>query len=159
LGSVPSGVFERRKHNSYKALVNYIDQRQGNDQTTTDEQAMPLYEYQCKTCGVRFERTQSFKDDPIKVCPECSGPTYRVIGATGVIFKGSGFYINDSKGKNSTGVGKKEAEGKEPVKTEASTDTKSDGSSAPAATATTPTTTSSTSDSSSTTPSAAAKAD
>jgi putative FmdB family regulatory protein len=61
---------------------------------------MPVYEYQCKTCGVRFERTQSFKDEPIKVCPECSGDTYRVIGATGVIFKGSGFYVNDSKGKN-----------------------------------------------------------
>jgi putative FmdB family regulatory protein len=62
---------------------------------------MPVYEYQCKTCSVRFERTQSFKDEPVKVCPECGGETYRVIGATGIIFKGSGFYVNDSKGKNS----------------------------------------------------------
>ncbi len=53
---------------------------------------MPLYEYQCKDCGVRFERTQSFHE-----CPECEGEVHRVIGATGIIFKGSGFYINDSR--------------------------------------------------------------
>jgi putative FmdB family regulatory protein len=58
---------------------------------------MPLYEYECKDCGVRFERQQSFKDEPLKECPECEGHVHRVIGATGVIFKGSGFYINDSR--------------------------------------------------------------
>jgi putative FmdB family regulatory protein len=58
---------------------------------------MPLYEYQCKECGVRFERTQSFHDAPLSVCPECEGQVHRVIGHTGVIFKGSGFYINDSR--------------------------------------------------------------
>ena len=58
---------------------------------------MPLYEYQCKDCGVRFERTQSFHDTPLTECPECEGAVHRVIGTTGVIFKGSGFYINDSR--------------------------------------------------------------
>ena len=58
---------------------------------------MPLYEYECKDCGVRFERVQSFRDAPLTDCPECEGHVHRVIGPTGVIFKGSGFYINDSR--------------------------------------------------------------
>lgn len=58
---------------------------------------MPLYEYQCKDCGLRFERTQSFHDAPLTTCPECEGEVHRVIGTTGIIFKGSGFYINDSR--------------------------------------------------------------
>jgi putative FmdB family regulatory protein len=62
---------------------------------------MPLYEYQCEECGVRFERTQSFNESPLTDCPECEGQVHRVIGATGVIFKGSGFYINDSRSKSS----------------------------------------------------------
>lgn len=59
---------------------------------------MPIYEYQCNECGVRFERKQSFHDEPVKVCPECKGKVRRLVHATGVIFKGSGFYVNDSKG-------------------------------------------------------------
>ncbi len=68
---------------------------------------MPLYEYQCKDCGIRFERTQSFSDAPLTRCPECDGRVHRVIGATGVIFKGSGFYVTDnrsgSEGRRSSG--------------------------------------------------------
>lgn len=56
---------------------------------------MPLYEYECKDCGVRFERTQSFHDAPLTICPECEGDVHRVIGHTGIIFKGSGFYVTD----------------------------------------------------------------
>lgn len=63
---------------------------------------MPLYTYQCKECGVRFERQQSFHDAPLTTCPECEGEIYRVIGATGVIFKGSGFYVTDNR-KSSSG--------------------------------------------------------
>ncbi len=58
---------------------------------------MPLYEYQCKDCGVRFERAQSFHDAPLTKCPECEGEVHRVIGPTGIIFKGSGFYITDNR--------------------------------------------------------------
>ena len=58
---------------------------------------MPIYEYQCKECGVRFERIQSFSDEPVKVCPECEGEVQRLIQPAGIIFKGSGFYVNDSK--------------------------------------------------------------
>lgn len=59
---------------------------------------MPLYEYQCTECGVRFERHQSFKDEPITTCPECGGEVRRLIGPVGIVFKGKGFYITDHKG-------------------------------------------------------------
>jgi putative FmdB family regulatory protein len=59
---------------------------------------MPIYAYECEECGVHFERRQSFSDDPITVCPECGGHTHRLIQPAGIIFKGSGFYVNDSKG-------------------------------------------------------------
>ncbi|MCX7026155.1 MAG: zinc ribbon domain-containing protein [Spirochaetes bacterium] len=59
---------------------------------------MPTYEYECRSCQHRFEKFQSMSDDPIRVCPACGGSVRRVIGGgMGVIFKGSGFYITDSK--------------------------------------------------------------
>lgn len=58
---------------------------------------MPMYDYRCKACGARFEAWQKFTDDPISVCPNCSGPAQRVIHAAGIMFKGSGFYSTDSK--------------------------------------------------------------
>jgi putative FmdB family regulatory protein len=72
---------------------------------------MPLYEYECRRCGVRFERLQKMADAPLTDCPECGGTIYRVIQPVGVIFKGSGFYVTDNKGKSSTGIpGKKKDE-------------------------------------------------
>jgi putative FmdB family regulatory protein len=62
-----------------------------------EEKFMPLYEYQCKDCGVRFERVQSFQEATLTHCPECEGSIHRVIGASGIIFKGSGFYVTDSR--------------------------------------------------------------
>jgi putative FmdB family regulatory protein len=71
---------------------------------------MPTYVYECSDCGVRFERLQSYSDAPLRDCPECGGHVHRVIQPVGVIFKGSGFYVTDNKGKSSTGIpaGKKE---------------------------------------------------
>lgn len=64
---------------------------------------MPLYEYECRACQLRFERRQSFHDEPIKVCPTCSGETRRLFQPAPVIFKGSGWYVTDSrKGEGST---------------------------------------------------------
>jgi putative FmdB family regulatory protein len=63
---------------------------------------MPLYEYQCQDCGVRFERRQHITDDPIEICPECGGRVQRLIQPVGVIFKGSGFYVTDHRAKSST---------------------------------------------------------
>ncbi len=65
---------------------------------------MPLYEYECKDCGVRFERRQHMEDEPIESCPECSGEVHRLIQPVGIIFKGSGFYVTDNRAKSSTAV-------------------------------------------------------
>jgi putative FmdB family regulatory protein len=58
---------------------------------------MPVYEYQCQACRHRFERRQSFRDEPVKVCPECGGATKRLLQAPPIIFKGSGWYATDSR--------------------------------------------------------------
>src|SRR4051812_16394798 len=58
---------------------------------------MPLYEYECRSCSQRFERKQSFSEDPVKVCPSCGGEVRRVLHAPGIVFKGSGWYVPDSR--------------------------------------------------------------
>lgn len=58
---------------------------------------MPIYEYACGSCGHQFEAKQRFSDDPIASCPECGQAVHRVLHPAGIIFKGSGFYINDSR--------------------------------------------------------------
>jgi putative FmdB family regulatory protein len=75
---------------------------------------MPIYTYECEECGVRFDARQKFSDDPITVCPECSGHTHRVPQAVGIVFKGSGWYVTDSKGSNNLAVPpKKDNDGKD----------------------------------------------
>ena len=56
---------------------------------------MPLYEYQCKQCGDRFEKIQRFSDKMVKKCPDCGGPVEQLISAPAVQFKGSGWYVTD----------------------------------------------------------------
>jgi len=63
---------------------------------------MPLYEYQCKKCGHRFEKIQKFSDPPVKKCPECGGAVEQVISAPAVQFKGSGWYVTDYAKKSHT---------------------------------------------------------
>jgi putative FmdB family regulatory protein len=58
---------------------------------------MPIYLYQCDSCGVRFERFQRMSEEALSDCPECDGHVHRVIQPVGVIFKGSGFYITDNR--------------------------------------------------------------
>ena len=59
---------------------------------------MPVYAYRCDSCGVQFERHQSFTDAPLKICPECRKKTLKkVISPVGVVFKGSGFYSTDHR--------------------------------------------------------------
>jgi putative FmdB family regulatory protein len=64
---------------------------------------MPLYEYQCKKCGHRFEKIQKFSDKPIKKCPECGAAVEQVVSAPAVQFKGSGWYVTDYAKKSHTG--------------------------------------------------------
>ena len=83
---------------------------------------MPLYEYQCKKCKHKFEKIQKFSDQPIKKCPECSGPVEKLLHAPAVQFKGTGWYVTDYAGKDksekskpesSSGAEKKESSAKE----------------------------------------------
>ena len=67
---------------------------------------MPTYVYECKTCEHRFEIFQSFSAEPLRTCPECSTVALRkVLFPAGVVFKGSGFYVNDSRGPRPSGSG------------------------------------------------------
>ncbi len=62
---------------------------------------MPTYDYQCDACDAVFEAFQSIHDDALKNCPYCQqAKLRRLISGAGIIFKGSGFYVNDSKKKN-----------------------------------------------------------
>ncbi len=91
---------------------------------------MPTYEYECVECGHRFEAFQSMSDDPLTECEHCKGPVKRLIfGGTGVIFKGSGFYVTDSSkaGKQSTTASKTDSNdsGKDSKPEKASTESSS----------------------------------
>jgi len=63
---------------------------------------MPTYEYKCLSCGVQFDAFQKMSESPLENCIECRGKVRRVVsGGSGLIFKGSGFYITDyAKGKS-----------------------------------------------------------
>ena len=63
---------------------------------------MPTYQYSCTECGHFFEQFQSFTDDALTECPECAGKLRKVFNAVGVVFKGSGFYRNDSRSSGSS---------------------------------------------------------
>ena len=89
---------------------------------------MPLYEYQCKTCGVRFERRQRMSEEPVKVCPECGSEVKRLIHPVGIIFKGKGFYVTDNRSaKSSTAVPKGESAPAKESTAEKSSDSKGAG--------------------------------
>ena len=63
---------------------------------------MPTYQYACTACGDELEAVQSFTDTALSECPVCGGQLRKVYSAIGVVFKGSGFYKNDSRsGKGS----------------------------------------------------------
>lgn len=62
---------------------------------------MPTYEYECRKCGHVFEKFQNITAEPLRTCPECSGPVKRLIGAgAGIIFKGNGFYQTDYRSES-----------------------------------------------------------
>ena len=58
---------------------------------------MPTYHYRCSVCGHSFDFFQKFADDPLTECPECGGPIRRIPQPVGIVFKGSGWYVNDSR--------------------------------------------------------------
>ena len=58
---------------------------------------MPTYSYACTDCGDRFDAVQSFSDSALTTCAKCDGRLRKLFGSVGVVFKGSGFYRNDSR--------------------------------------------------------------
>ena len=96
---------------------------------------MPMYEYQCGSCGRRFDQPQRITDDPLATDPECGGPVRRVIQPVGIIFKGSGFYATDSRKSSSASTGSNgnsdssKSDGKSDGKSDTKSETKSDSSS------------------------------
>jgi len=91
---------------------------------------VPTYQYACKACGHRLEAVQSFTDEPLTECPACAGQLRKVFSSVGIVFKGSGFYRNDSRAtpkKDLAGVSAgKESTGS--AGTDAGTDKASSGS-------------------------------
>lgn len=65
---------------------------------------MPTYQYQCTQCGNGLEVQQSFTDDSLTTCPQCEGRLRKVFNAVGVVFKGSGFYHNDSRSASTSSL-------------------------------------------------------
>jgi putative FmdB family regulatory protein len=71
--------------------------------------AVPTYEYVCEACGTHVEVYQRFTDEPLTICAVCGGKLRKVFHPAGILFKGSGFYVTDSRGKTGSGGGAKEA--------------------------------------------------
>jgi putative FmdB family regulatory protein len=86
---------------------------------------MPIYEYECLTCGTTFEKRQSFSEEPKADCPKGHANTRRLIAAPAIVFKGSGFYVNDSRAKNSAN-GKGTDKGEKAEKSESKAETKTE---------------------------------
>jgi len=76
---------------------------------------VPNYSYACTECDNRFDAVQAFTDDALTTCPECSGRLRKLFNSVGVVFKGSGFYRNDSResGKGSASAGADKSSGSE----------------------------------------------
>ncbi|MFI1797915.1 FmdB family zinc ribbon protein [Streptomyces sp. NPDC020379] len=102
---------------------------------------MPTYQYQCTECGEGLEAVQKFTDDALTVCPSCDGRLKKVFSAVGIVFKGSGFYRNDSRGSSSSSS---------PAKTSTSSSTSKSGSDSSSASSSTSSSSASSTSSSST---------
>ncbi|UPK74369.1 FmdB family transcriptional regulator [Nocardioidaceae bacterium SCSIO 66511] len=91
---------------------------------------MPTYQYQCTECGEPLEAQQSFSDPSLTECPACGGRLRKVFNAVGVVFKGSGFYRNDSraadKSESSSGSSSSEKKSETASSSDSSGGSKSD---------------------------------
>jgi len=106
---------------------------------------MPLYEYECSTCGHQFEVIRKFSDPPEEKCPKCGGPVYKLQSAPAFQFKGTGWYVTDyaksGQSENKAGSDSKKDSGTETTgkseSTGANSTSSSTTSSTPAASGTT----------------------
>lgn len=93
---------------------------------------MPTYVYACDSCGAQFEQFQSFKDEPLRTCPSCAGAVRRVFQPVGIVFKGSGWYITDSRKSSSATVAGDETSTKADTKSDKPASTEAPAKSEPA---------------------------
>ncbi|MFN3920856.1 MAG: FmdB family zinc ribbon protein [Caldimicrobium sp.] len=70
---------------------------------------MAVYEYECLKCGYHFEIWQKITEEPLKICDKCGGDLIRLIGQTGFILKGSGWYVTDYARKEKKVQGKEDS--------------------------------------------------
>ena len=89
---------------------------------------MPLYEYQCQSCGERSEILQKLSDPPTTHCPTCGGEMKKLFSSPAIQFKGSGFYKTDygAKSESTKSESKSEPAAKSETKTESKSETKSE---------------------------------
>jgi len=87
---------------------------------------VPTYQYACTACEHGFEAVQKFSDDALTECPQCEGRLRKVFSAVGVVFKGSGFYRTDSRGKSASADAPAKSEAKTESKSEAKAKSKSE---------------------------------
>jgi putative FmdB family regulatory protein len=100
------------------------------------DRQMPTYSYRCTACGHQFDQFQRFSDDPLRVCPACEGALKKVLHPVGVVFKGSGWYITDSRKSSGSENGSSDkadkSDGKDKVSETAKKSESADATSAPA---------------------------
>jgi len=119
---------------------------------------VPTYQYACTECGHQLEAVQSFSDSALTECPNCHGKLRKVFNSVGIVFKGSGFYRNDSRSGNGSAE-KSSTNGDSPAKkSESSTSSSDSSSTSSSSTSSSSTSSSSTSTASSSTSSGTAKA-
>jgi putative FmdB family regulatory protein len=94
---------------------------------TISEVFVPTYSYACTECDNRFDEVQAFSDAALTTCPKCSGRLRKLFGNVGVVFKGSGFYRNDSR-SSSKSAARDDKKSEKSEKSEASASSASDSS-------------------------------
>jgi putative FmdB family regulatory protein len=97
---------------------------------------MPLYEYQCDSCGEHFEVIQKFSDEPVATHDKCGGKVHRLLSAPALQFKGSGWYVNDYAKNSSPGAAAPKSNDGSASKSDPAPSGKSDGASSTPATTT-----------------------
>jgi putative FmdB family regulatory protein len=91
---------------------------------------MPLYDYKCTKCGKTYEIRHGFDETHTEACPSCGGAVARVFNAAPIVFKGSGFYVTDSRKSSAANAPASsepvasESKPAEPAKSEAKSDAK-----------------------------------
>jgi putative FmdB family regulatory protein len=95
--------------------------------TTTGRTHMPKYDYRCSACGITYEKREGFDAPSLQECPQCKGQARRVLTPPAIVFKGSGWYVNDSrKDSPRDAAGTASTETKSESKTETKSETKSE---------------------------------